>query len=145
MDQENISKTYKDAVRTMKKLLKEEGRLNVIHAYSDAVSESVEIDRVKMFGIPTANKAMVAHLVGEKPEIDHYYNSFMDHTRERQREGEELPSVVESNPYTLGLEDLKEIIGACEKYGLRVIVSASESWHFPGRTVLVEFKRDKAD
>jgi hypothetical protein len=145
MKQENASKTYKDAVRTMKKLLREEGRLNVIHAYSDAVAESVEADRIKMLGKPTSNKPMVAHLVGKKPEIDHYYNSFMDHTRERQREGEELPSVVESNPYTLGLEDLKEIIGACEKYGLQMVISASESWHFPGRTVLVEFKRAKTD
>ena len=53
--------------------------------------------------------------------------------------GEE-PEKFVSQPYTLDMETLRAMITYCRKRGLTFTIRGG-SWHFPGSTVLVEFRR----
>ena len=51
-----------------------------------------------------------------------------------------LGQVVEHLGATLDMETLRAMITDCRKRGLTFTIRGG-SWHFPGSTVLVEFKR----
>ncbi|MEW5933419.1 MAG: hypothetical protein AB1816_07550, partial [Bacillota bacterium] len=50
------------------------------------------------------------------------------------------PQVFVSQPYDLGWNTLVRLVQFCLRWGLAADVS-TESWHFPGRTLLVEIRK----
>jgi hypothetical protein len=67
---------------------------------------------------------------------------FLDHLRGyRTREGER---VVISQPYA-NSDAYEKVVGEAQqfadKHGLSIRVSRDESWHFPGWTILIEFRK----
>ena len=52
--------------------------------------------------------------------------------------------VLYGQPYEMNIEDLQRIVRVCEKYELDVSIRADRSWHFPGSTILVEMRPERA-
>jgi hypothetical protein len=48
---------------------------------------------------------------------------------------------IVSQPYRLAFETLKKIVDFCEAYDLRADVQSEGSWHFPGATLLIAYRR----
>jgi len=51
-----------------------------------------------------------------------------------------LPERFVSQPYELQMDAVREMISYCDKHDLTFTIHGA-SWHFPGATVLVEFRR----
>lgn len=61
-----------------------------------------------------------------------------DHVATWLRNGQ--PALFTSEPYELSLPALKNIVARCEEHRLTATVSG-ESAHYPGRTLLVQYRR----
>ena len=59
------------------------------------------------------------------------------------KEDEKFVSFI-SQPYELNHNSIKAIIEFCEKEGFEVNINVKNSWHFPGRTLFVEFTTQKS-
>lgn len=46
-----------------------------------------------------------------------------------------------SQPYNLSLRELRELVDFCDTHGLTAEVTAGNSWHFPGASLLLEVKK----
>lgn len=147
-------KTFHDAVRALDKLLTEEGLSQVNHAYREATSESIELQYSSKLSEDSGQKVKpredhvcIHRLVGEdcpdSPDSPCFIRfPGQDHLSEWHANRKTL-SVV-SQPYRLSFETIKEMTQFCENWGLTVEISAQDSWHFPGRTLFIEFKRAEA-
>lgn len=65
-----------------------------------------------------------------------------DHTiiaKRKQGEWEYL-----TQPYQMTWDDIQKAMAMCQKLGLRMDITASGSWHFPGRTLLVTVRKADA-
>lgn len=62
-----------------------------------------------------------------------------DHTRLFLKD--KRPHIFTSEPYGLGWDDLKEIVAYCKEHGLEASVDAWDSWHFPGCTLLLQYRK----
>lgn len=51
------------------------------------------------------------------------------------------PEVYVSQPYDLSLDDLRQIVAACDQHGLTVSITTWPAWHFPSRVMQVEYRR----
>lgn len=47
-----------------------------------------------------------------------------------------------AQPYGVNWPELRELVYFAEKHGLRIDIDASFSWHYPGSSVGVLFRRD---
>ncbi len=56
-------------------------------------------------------------------------------------------AVIASQPYTLGSDQVAEMLSFAKREGLDFTVGARQSWHYPGSTLLVTWTRrtDKAE
>ena len=52
------------------------------------------------------------------------------------------PHTYVTQPYQLNLKELEAISTFCREYKLEVLISAQDSWHFPGATILLEVTRN---
>jgi hypothetical protein len=140
----NPSPLYKDAVRALSKLLEKEGTQAVSSAHAEAVDQRVRTDREKMYGHDHGSLIAFQRLIdGKTPENGWDFNvesMGLDHSSERWKPDSERADMIESQPYSLTLDELRAIIKGCDEMGLEVRISG-ESWHLPGKTLLVEFTR----
>ena len=66
----------------------------------------------------------------------------LDHSSERWKPSSNSADMIESKPYPLTLYGLRVIIKGCDDMDLMSRISG-ESWHVPGRTLLIEFTRNE--
>jgi len=142
----NPSTLYKDALKALSKLLEAEGLNAISLVHAEAIEQKVQTHRKKMYGKDRGKIIAFQRLIdGKNPKNDWDFNigpMGLDHTSERWMPNAKRASIIESQPYNLSLEELRAIIKGCDEMGLKVVISG-ESWHMPGRTLLVEFtKRD---
>ena len=142
---ENPSEKYKKAVSALRQLLSAEGENIASRAFAEATQDArmkdfSEINKVQ----PPSNTHVCFHrLLGEQcpnekclsPQIIPH----ADHCSEWQQDGR--TKMIVSQPYYLSFDEIKETVAFCEEYGLEAMIEARSSWHFPGTTISVQFKR----
>jgi hypothetical protein len=62
-----------------------------------------------------------------------------DHSSLWNRDGK--PVVFVTQPYSLGVDTMRELVAFCDRWGLDACVSAWPSWHYPAAVVTVEITR----
>ena len=90
---------------------------------------------------PSSGWCFLERLTGRRAVRDPMRFAWLDHPSLWIKDGKPFSFV--SQPYGLGLQDLREIVAYCEEHNLDVLVDAGMSWHYPGATVAVEFTRKK--
>ena len=144
------SAKYQQAVAILRELLQAEGEDVANRAFAEAVSD----DRKKAF-LKSGGVKMVRgkhpcfyRLKKERCPDDHSQSDYPkcvlrspidDHIYEFTKNGK-TDSLV-AQPYEITHEELVKAVPFCELNGLRMNISVSDSWHFPGKTLLVEFRR----
>ncbi len=142
------SDAYEDAVEALTRLLEQEGPDGVERAAAEVLApirekrfcEWREVERYR--DLPTT---CVAGLFGKKhrdPFCEHCGPPACDHTDLFVKDGETVVFVTQ--PYRLAWEAMQKLVDYCRRFGLRADVSAQESWHFPGRTLVIGLARPEA-
>lgn len=142
---ENPSEKYKRAVSALRRLLAEEGEVAVSRAFAEVAEEARKNNFLKAHKLeaPTNNHVCYHRLMGEPCPGDKCYSPQLiphaDHCSEWEQDGK--TKMIISQPYYLAYSELKATIDFCEKHGLEVMIDAKSSWHFPGTTISVQFRR----
>ena len=139
------STKYLQAVDALRDLLNESDLDMVKRAYAEAVSESKLREYIHGIKAPHDSHVCVSRLKGKRCP-DETCNSPMiiprgDHYTEWRKDGKTI--VIVSQPYGMSYDALKHTVAFCDENGLTADISADQSWHFPGATLLVEYKRAK--
>lgn len=135
------SQQYLKAVDELLILLHQEGGDSVNRAFAEISTES----RLKSWkqkykfssGHPCLNRLQGKRCDGMNPLSCRPPGA--DHTSLLFQLGKPVSFI--SQPYGLGWSTLKELVELCSKRGLEASIDASTSWHFPGRTLLVDITR----
>lgn len=145
------SRRYNQAVNILRELSQAEGFNNACAAFNEVVSE----ERLNKYladhggsSIRMGHKCFY-HLNGEKHCPDTWSQSdyskcillapIHDHLDELVKDRKTVSMLAQ--PYMITFQELKDTIEFCEKYGFEMEINAAQSWHFPGTTLLVEYKR----
>lgn len=111
-------------------------------AFAEAHAEEQKTAYTRNDKKPKGGKSWWGDLLGLKTppraEDDDLKLPGDDHMKTWLQDG--TPVAFTSQPYDLSLRELKGIVEHCEKHGLTVHIRG-ESWHYPGRTMLVEYRR----
>jgi excisionase family DNA binding protein len=141
------SEIYLLVVETIRTLMAKEGLDAAYRAFSEAAWKRIREEVMHGFKPKGLAHICVQRLLGKKRCPDSYEHPCnspdmpgRDHLSEWVQDGK--TSKIVSQPYNLSYETLKELVEYCEKRGLRADISA-ESWHFPGKTIRVDFSLNK--
>lgn len=143
MDKPSVK--YKQTVQILQQLLKEEGEENVTRAFAEASYEARKNAYSKSLGIELSSSGHVCihRLLGNRCPNEECKSPQIipgsDHCSEWKKEGNTF--VIVSQPYGIRYENIKNTITFCEEYGLEADINARLSWHFPGSTICIEYKR----
>jgi len=84
----------------------------------------------RYLGIPTYEESGLSRIQGYMRGLA---GGWLDHlSMEEQLVAEDIQVVLISEPYHMGLEDIKEMFRLCEDYNLNVVIDG-KSTHNPGR------------
>lgn len=138
--------TYLEAVDALRKLLDEQGLDVVTRAYAEAAWESARTQYAEREGIKerSGSHVCVERLLGKRcPGEDHLNSPFdipgSDHSSEWVKDRK--THAIVSQPYSFSYETMLKTVKFCEENGLRADISAERAWHFPGRVLMVAYKR----
>jgi len=141
------SEEYKNAVSVLRQLLLAEGENAASRAFAEVVHEARKSNFCEMHKItPRRDSHVCIHrLLERKCPNDKCLSPQMipgsDHCSEWQKDGQTI--IVVSQPYSLGYQDIKDTVKFCEENELEANIEASSSWHFPGRTINIEYRQAK--
>ena len=142
----NPSKDYSNMVESIIDFVEKEGLDNARRAFSDATSQLTRSEIMVGFKERAQSHVCIYRLLGEKKCLHNEENESpilsipgQDHLSEWTKD--KITEKIISQPYNLSFEQLKDMILFCQDNRLRVDFSGF-SWHFPGRTFLVEFAKD---
>jgi hypothetical protein len=143
------SELYEKAVRALADLVRREGFDDAGRAWAEVASPLVRrrfCDHWRVRPAPNVTNC-AGRLAGRrhKPPFyvcDHCSPPGTDHPWLFLRDGK--PALFVSQPYTLSWDEMQRLVDWCRERGLRVDLSADESWHFPGRTLAVRIARSEA-
>lgn len=143
------SQRYQQAVEALRSLIEHEGAQIANYAYAESVSEirKREFGEIHVATLSEDSHVCIHRLMGkpcarqDKPHTVacNARNNIpaSDHLSEWQKDGKTL--FIVSQPYGMSFDSLKKTVLFCESNGLAVNISAESSWHFPGRTIAVEY------
>jgi hypothetical protein len=141
------SEQYLLAFDTIGSLLDQEGLDSAQRAFSQAAYFEIQSQAMEGYTPQRGAHVCLYRLLGAKscPDTrarpcDSPRLPGSDHISEWVKDGKTAKIV--SQPYRLSYDDLKELIAFCEAKGLKAEISA-QSWHFPGRTLRVDFSLAK--
>lgn len=124
------TRKYLDAVAALRSLpLDERGR-----AYAEATEDELTALATKSFGKIRKGREW-QRVAGIKPDLKTELPAD-DHGE--LRTGKHL--TYTSQPYDLGLAEMREIVRLCDELGLTVEVDA-RSWYFPGGTIRMTYRK----
>jgi hypothetical protein len=137
------SPVYKQAVQACLALLSQEGSDAVRRACAEANWEAVREEYLRIFNLKPSHRwhVCVHRLMGKRCPNDnsHLQIPGADHLSEWKTD--HRTSVIVSQPYRLPFELMKQIVDFCEVHDLRADAQAEWSWHFPGSTLMIAFRR----
>jgi hypothetical protein len=138
------SAKYQQAVDIIRQLLKAEDLDHVTRVYAEATWKELKNEFAQQSGGESLHEGHVCfhRLKGAKEclcDIEGELTSpVSDHLTEVMKDGKTLAIVAQ--PYAISLKESEELQVFCKKHGFSYRTSASESWHFPGKTLLVEIR-----
>jgi hypothetical protein len=142
------SDRYRQAVQCLRALIAEESLDDAERAYAEAVEEHRRKVYAKGAGKQSQDSHVCVHrLLGKRCPSRSNYEEMCetqrlpgaDHLSEwRKADGTRR---IVSQPYGLAYETLKETVAFCERLGLEAYIDAWPAWHFPGYTLLVEYRK----
>jgi len=137
------SPVYEQAVQACRVLLQQEGFDAARRACAEAIWEAIRAEYVRASHLKPSHSAHVCvhRLMGDRcpDDISHLQIPGADHLSEWKKDRRTVSLV--SQPYRLAFETLKKMVDFCDAHGLRADVRAEGSWHFPGSTVLIAYRR----
>lgn len=145
------SDQWKNAVCTLEALADTEGSE---HAWVAAIEALAERQRAKWAESRslkrTSGRECIARLLGRRCQVIHrdsdeheipHQPPYADHSR--LWIGPNGSMMYTTEPYGVSLDQMREIVAFCDRYGFDVRVDPRAAWHFPGGTeALVYTKRD---
>lgn len=141
------SEVYSLVVETIRTLIEREEVDAAYRAFAEAAWKYIETRVMGGLKLKGDGHICIHRLLGEKKCPDSFENPCLsnnipgqDHLSEWVEDGE--TKAIVSQPYYFSYETMKETVKFCEKHGLRADISA-ESWHFPGRTLRVDYTLKK--
>lgn len=135
------SPLYKKAVSILQEVQKIEG--SAARVCAEVIHDQILQAFIKRNGLKPSNGARcVSRLLGKqcKYSLHPCTPPAVDHISLWNKDGK--PHVYVSQPYAISWKNLQQIVDYCREHGLQAQISA-ESWHFPGQTVLLEYRADK--
>lgn len=135
------SATYRLAVAALEALAEAEGPDAVTRAFAEAVWERRREGWAARHGLkPSGGHPCAARLLGGRQRCRWGCcpPPGADHVSLWHRNGR--PAALVSQPYMLPWRDLAAVVDYCRRWGLEASVTAGASWHFPGETLLLEFR-----
>lgn len=126
----------------LQKLRTKEGDL-YLHAAAAEILAPAVLDEIQKGGLKPASKAHIRRLFTKKCRrgCDCHRPPGDDHGSLWLKDGK--PHTYISQPYGLVQDQLREIVEFADAHGLRVEIGAARSFHFPGKTICVEYRREK--
>jgi hypothetical protein len=138
------SELYKSATDALKNLIKAEGSDVAERAASEVFGpireqEFLNSRRLKKAGGRLCVKRLTGKrcTAGGSHKCTRFPKGASDHNSLWSIAGK--PAAYVAQPYELSLDELDSIVQFCRKHGLQCSVNAKDSWHFPGRTLSVNF------
>jgi len=146
------SKTYREAVQALRKLLREEGLDIAGRASAEATCGAALRDYVRSNKVREWSDwhSCYHRLLGEECLGVRSQTGICDsptcipgadHVTEWTQRGKTC--VIVSQPYYLDYPTVRQTVEFCDAHGLRADITASPSWHFPGRVLTVEYRRNR--
>lgn len=138
---------WRAAAAALQTLLKKEDFRAVEHVFAHVVGPARRASWQKQRQVKPSASAHVCfyRLIGKRCPSEKCDSPSIipnaDHCPEWRGEGH--TEIIVSQPYELRLEKLKGMVALSEKHNLDVTLRAWESWHFPGNTLSVEYRRAK--
>ncbi|HHU98212.1 MAG TPA: hypothetical protein GXX67_13295 [Petrimonas sp.] len=124
-----------------------EAGVNILDAFADAEEESRK-EGLKSQGLRLSRvqKPELTHLLGLRPTKEGYllHPHGCDHPSLWVDENN-VPQVFVFQPYQLSYEEIAKNVELCESHGLEMNISATNSWHCAGKTLLVEITKKGAN
>jgi hypothetical protein len=148
---ERRTPAYERAVGALKDLLQQEGLDDVERVFAEVASPAIEATVSRGYARSGRGRHVcVHHLAGARCQegrgrygrCETAYLPALDHLS-GWKQGGRLTRIV-SQPYGLRYVDVKETVKFCERWGLEADISAWHSWHFPGDTLSVMYRRKEA-
>jgi hypothetical protein len=148
------TKTFRDAVKALEKLMEEEGRDKAERAFAAAVWEKRKEHYAKALGLKeSGGHPCLARLIGKRCDQSQFYlrtsheekyapcslPAADDHASLWLKDGK--PHSYVSQPYGMSPEDMRKLVKFCDEYGLTVNVNAWGSWWFPGHTLILQVRK----
>jgi len=136
-----------ESIELLRRLTREDSFDTARRVYAEATYINMEQAYIEGRGVTRSQaKVCIRWLTGgrcgEFKSPDYYCGDChppgMDHPSLWNKGGKPYSYVFQ--PYGLDNETLEELMAYCEKHGLSCSVN-SESWHFPGGTLIVELRR----
>ncbi len=134
---------YLEAVKVLRELLSESDLDTVRRAYAQATWASYRDQFAELSEIHFGSGSVCAHkLLGR----NHCRENFSDcefPARDHASYGVagRKTMMLISQPYSLAEDDLRNIVQFCDKNKVKVSVTANDSWHFPGDTLLIVYRK----
>lgn len=146
------TKTYREAVCALQRLVREEGLDVATRASAEATCSAARSDFIRSERLRLVPGWHVCYhnLLEEECLGDESRTGICDsptcipgadHLSEWTGQGK--TRVIVSQPYHLSYEMVQETIKFCDAHGLRADLAASPSWHFPGRVLTVMYRRNR--
>jgi hypothetical protein len=139
------SEKYKQAVNAMANLAASEGVDAANRAYAEATTVLTKENYAKTRDVkpthpyhacPTRLLKLRCADSWDNPCFEKVPSG--DHVTEWKQGAQ--TKIITSEPYGLAFHQLRELVSYCDSSGLQADISA-DSWHFPGRTLLVEMRK----
>jgi len=143
---ERPSDLYQKAVHILTQLAEQEGRYIAERAFEEAIEKyryKAFIDRYgvkRSSGHTCINRLLGKWCIGLSGNC--HLPAANDHISFWLKDGK--PYLYVSQPYDLSLEDMRKLVPFCDEHDLDLTVTASNSWHSPGHTLLIVVSRRKA-
>jgi hypothetical protein len=140
------SEKYKQAVTAMANLAASEGVDAANRAYAEATTEFTKENYAKSHHVKQANENY--HVCPTRLTKLRCTSTLRNPCFEKVPSGDHVTEwkqgrqtkIITSEPYGLAFHQLRELVSFCDSSGLQADISA-DSWHFPGRTLLVEMRK----
>lgn len=143
--QSNQSESFKRAVAALQQLQREEGQDAALRAFAEVTAHP----RKAAFGRSNGLRERRGHvcllrlqgmLCAGESCLSGLVLPQRDHLSEWERNGE--TAVIVAQPYALGYEGLRDLVSFCEIQELQASISAVDAWHFPGRSLCIQYRRN---
>jgi hypothetical protein len=144
------SAKYQQAVAILRELLQAEGEDIANRAFAEAVYADRRKTYLKSGGVKMLRGTHPCFYRLKKERCPDAYSHteypkcilrspIDDHIYEFTKNGKTVSLVAQ--PYEITDEEIDKAVQFCKANDFRMKITASDSWHFPGKTLLVEFRR----